>query len=160
MLLKRPLGKLVQGGPESTRPEVEKIVRSKEGKLVAVGDAVTRELLAMGVVPDVCIVDGKIERKPVEHIVVKGAKELKCENRPGTISGEAYRAVVMSLGLEGPVVLRVEGEEDLLGLIVMAEAALGTLMLYGQPGEGVVVVNVDEKARGFARRLIEAAAQL
>lgn len=158
-VLKRPLGRLIRGSPESTREEVRNVINSRQGKLVAVGDAVTRELLAMGVRPDVCIVDGRIERKPVEHVEVEGAVQLYCRNMPGTISGEAYRAVTESLNMSEPVILRVDGEEDLLGLAVMVEAPLGTLMLYGQPREGVVVVQIDEEARKRGKNLIEASSR-
>jgi len=158
-LLKKPLGLLIPGPPGATRSEVEKIVGRRTGKLVAVGDAVAKELLAIGARPDVCIVDGRIERRPVERIEVQGAKELVCRNRPGTISAEAYRAVRDSLSMNCPVVLRVEGEEDLLGLVVMVEAPTGTLMLYGQPRAGVVVVQIDEEAKMRGRSLIEASSQ-
>ncbi len=157
--LKRPLGSLVRGCPENTSEVVRSVVSDRVGRLVAVGDAVTKTLLSMGLRPDVCIVDGKIERRPVEKVVIEGAVELSCENRPGTISGQAYRTVVEALGMDGPVIVRVDGEEDLLGLVVMAEAPLGTLMLYGQPREGVVIVHVDGEVRKLARGLIEASSQ-
>ncbi|MEM0482279.1 MAG: DUF359 domain-containing protein [Nitrososphaerota archaeon] len=153
--LKRPLGQLVRGSPENTSEVVRIVASERVGRLVAVGDAVSKTLLAMGLRPDVCIVDGKIERRPVDHVVIKGAVELNCENRPGTISSQAYKTVVEALGMDGPVIVRVDGEEDLLGLVVMAEAPLDTLMLYGQPREGVVIVHIDEKVRNLARVLIE-----
>ncbi|GBC72125.1 hypothetical protein HRbin02_01920 [Candidatus Calditenuaceae archaeon HR02] len=153
--LKRPLGLLVRGCPENTSEVVRSVVRKSAGMIVAVGDAVTKTLLSIGLKPDVCIVDGKIERRPVEPVVIDGAMELSCENRPGTISGQAYKTVVEALGMCGPVIVRVDGEEDLLGLVVMAEAPLNTLMLYGQPREGVVIVHIDEEVRKFARGLIE-----
>ncbi len=157
--LKKPLGRLVRGFPENTSEIVRSVIRERTGRLVAVGDAVTKTLLSMGLRPDVCIVDGKIERKPVEHVVIEGAVELNCENRPGTISGQAYKTVVEALEMEGPVIVRVEGEEDLLGLVVMAEAPPGTLMLYGQPREGVVIVHINEEVRKLAQGLIEASSQ-
>jgi len=159
--LRRPLGALIRGSIEETGADLLKIVRGGAWwRVVAVGDAVTRTLLSMGFTPDVSIVDGKIERRPVGHIEIDGAVELRCKNRPGTISDEAYDAVVLSLGMKGPIIIRVDGEEDLLGLVVMAEAPAGTLMLYGQPSEGVVVVTINEDSRGFARKLIEESSTL
>lgn len=157
--LKKPLGMLVRGRPESTSEVVRSIVGKRAGRVVAVGDAVTKTLLTIGLKPDISIVDGKIERRPVEQVVIEGAAELTCANRPGTISGQAYKTVVKALGMDGPVIVRVEGEEDLLGLVVMAEAPLDTLMLYGQPGEGVVIVHIDDGVRKLARGLIEASSR-
>lgn len=157
--LKRPLGKLIPGEPVDTRPVLKSLLQERRGKLVAVGDAVTRELLAIGVKPDLSIVDGKIERRPVERVDIAGALELSCENRAGTISAGAYCTVAEALKHEGPVIVRVNGEEDLLGLVVISEAPLGTLMLYGQPREGVVIVDITEDVRRLGRRLIEASSQ-
>ncbi|HMK82220.1 MAG TPA: DUF359 domain-containing protein, partial [Candidatus Bathyarchaeia archaeon] len=36
----------------------------------------------------------------------------------------------------------VDGEEDLLVLVVIAVAPVGSLVVYGQPNEGIVLVNV------------------
>jgi len=158
-LLKKPLGQLIRGEPENTAETVKKIVSGWRGKLVAVGDAVSKALLSMGIRPDVCIVDGRIERRPVEQITIQGAVELACENRAGTISSGAYEVVMKALRANGPIIIRVNGEEDLLGLVVMAEAPTETLMLYGQPREGVVIVKISNEVREFARKLIEASSQ-
>ncbi len=158
--VKRPLGELLRGTPSETRPALLKLVSQRSWvKVVAVGDGVTSELLAMGLRPDVAIVDGNIERRPVDMVVIQGAEELHCRNRPGTISREAYETVSRSLSMSAPVVVKVDGEEDLLGLVVMAEAPLGSLMLYGQPGEGVVAVHIDAESRTLGRRLIEASSR-
>jgi len=54
----------------------------------------------------------------------------------------------------------VEGEEDLLTLVVMVTAPLGSLVVYGQPNEGLVLVEVNgearEKACLFLENMIEA----
>jgi uncharacterized protein (UPF0218 family) len=158
--VRRPLGRLIKGSPAETRQPLASLV-SQGGwtKVISVGDGVTRELIALGITPDVAIVDGNIERKPIERIVLQGARELVCPNRPGTINRAAYKTVERALKMRGPVIVRVEGEEDLLGLVVMAEAPLGSLMLYGQPGEGVVAVLIDEKANKLGRSLIAASSQ-
>jgi uncharacterized protein (UPF0218 family) len=49
----------------------------------------------------------------------------------------------------------VEGEEDLLTLVAMAVAPLGSFVIYGQPGEGLVVVEVDDAAKNRAWCFLE-----
>ena len=51
--------------------------------------------------------------------------------------------------------LVVDGEEDLLVLVAVAFAPLGGLVVYGQPGEGLVVVRVTAEKRGEAWELLK-----
>ncbi len=48
----------------------------------------------------------------------------------------------------------MEGEEDLLVLPLLAEMPLGSVIAYGQPHEGLVVVTVSEERRDWARRFL------
>lgn len=50
----------------------------------------------------------------------------------------------------------VDGEEDLLTLVAMAVAPLGSFVIYGQPREGVVLVEVDCQANKKAIAFLEA----
>jgi uncharacterized protein (UPF0218 family) len=52
-----------------------------------------------------------------------------------------------ALAAKKPARILVDGEEDLLGLAVLAFAPDGSVMFYGQPGEGMVAVRIDEQAR-------------
>ncbi|MBI3954917.1 GTP-dependent dephospho-CoA kinase family protein, partial [Candidatus Gottesmanbacteria bacterium] len=44
-------------------------------------------------------------------------------------------------------IIKVEGEEDLAGVPAILLSPLGSLILYGQPGEGIVVVEVTEEKK-------------
>jgi len=155
--VRKPLGRLIQGAPSETSRILIDELRRVSGKIIAVGDRVSRELSALGVRVDVYIVDDKIERQSVEPFTMRGAVELCCENEPGTISEDAYAAVRDAVSMNGPVVVRVRGEEDLLALVAIIEAPLRSLVIYGQPRMGVVLVDVDEKSKQNVLSILGAA---
>ncbi len=155
--VRKPLGRLIPGTPRETSSVLPDELRRVSGKVIAVGDRVSRELSALGCKVDVYIVDDRIERQSVEPFAKWGAVELFCENEPGTISEEAYTAVRDAVNMDGPVVVRVKGEEDLLALVAIIEAPLGSLVVYGQPQVGVVLVDVDEDAKQNAVSILRAA---
>ncbi len=52
------------------------------------------------------------------------------------------------------MILKIEGEEDLLALPFFLLAELSSVVVYGQPFEGMVVVRVTKAIRTKAKRLI------
>ncbi|MFB6107273.1 MAG: GTP-dependent dephospho-CoA kinase family protein [Haloplanus sp.] len=124
--------------------------------LVAVGDVVTYHLREAGHAPDVALVDGRTERHPVEDAVRRGlpAADVTVENPPGTLSRALLAALVDALAGEAPVVVGVDGEEDLATLPAIVAAPDGASVVYGQPGEGMVLVAVTESSRATARDLL------
>lgn len=124
-----------------------------EAKVVCVGDVSLDELLEAGVVPDVAIVDGKVMRKFRGVRRLEGFEVVKVHNDPGTISGEAWEALEKALEKE-KVQIIVEGEEDLLALPAIYLAPLGSVVVYGQPKEGMVVVFVDNSKKEVAKNLL------
>jgi len=50
--------------------------------------------------------------------------------------------------------VEVEGEEDLAPMFVLATAPLGTIIVYGQPRQGVVMRILDLQAKQRARNLL------
>ena len=139
--LKEPMGYV--------SPEVEE--DRLTGRVVAVGDMVTYHLLGAGRTPDVAVVDGRTKREDVDDEIVERWKEMRgaarVENEPGTVSDalvDALRDAYREGGL-----IEVEGEEDLAVLPAVALASDGDTVVYGQPGEGMVYVDVDEESRGY-----------
>ena len=51
-------------------------------------------------------------------------------------------------------IIVVDGEEDLLALPAIALAPLTSVILYGQPDEGLVIVKVDEGIRSIATKML------
>jgi uncharacterized protein (UPF0218 family) len=157
-LLKKPLGILIPGGVDETVHELVKIIKSKgKVKLIAVGDVVSKTITAIGLKADLYITDSRSLRAPVEEPKLANITEAvyRVRNPPGHISSEAEEAVKIALSSGCTSWIKVEGEEDLLTLIAIAEAPLNSIVLYGQPNEGVVVVQVDEKVKQWIRSIID-----
>jgi len=126
----------------------------KSDLIISVGDATTDRLLSLGIIPSIQIVDGKEQRAKRNLPDKKYAKEIRCENPAGGISNNAINAVKQALTSEKPVRITVDGEEDLIGAVFLAFAPDNSVMLYGQPLEGVVVVRINEESRSKFREVI------
>ncbi len=128
--------------------------------LISVGDAVTKNLLENDLTPDISIVDFKIRRKVVhKNIAEFGFRDIKvfesARNKPGTLSYGAYTKLLGLIKEEArPAVLRINGEEDLMTLLAIFLAPLNSLIVYGQPDEGIVVVEVTEEKKEKARQFL------
>jgi uncharacterized protein (UPF0218 family) len=125
--------------------------------LVAVGDVVTYHLIRVGRRPDVAVIDGRTERERVDEAVAAGLPDpgVEVTNPPGTLSRDLLDALAAALDSEGPTVVGVDGEEDLATLPAVVATPLGGSVVYGQPGEGMVLVPVTEATRATARDLLD-----
>jgi GTP-dependent dephospho-CoA kinase len=157
--LKTPFGKLYRGkGEECLRGIVESL--GKPPKVISIGDVTTFYLLKAGVVPDICIVDNLTMRLPVDHEVRKGTahasfEDVRVENPPGVVTQELIDAIRNSMSSKKPVRIYVEGEEDLAVIPACEYAPVGSVVLYGQPNEGVVAVTVTEEKKRETLSLME-----
>lgn len=129
--------------------------------LVAVGDVVSHHLLTSGRQPDVMVIDGKTERAAVDETVAETLAEAEAssstrlvENPPAELSEALLVALCEALNATEPVVIRVDGEEDLATLPALVAAPLGASVIYGQPGEGMVHVAVTDDQTAAARSLL------
>lgn len=128
--------------------------------LVTVGDVVTDHVLAAGRTPAVAVVDGRTERTAVDdgrtERIESAAFEhrLAAENPPGTLTAGLLRAVREALDSEGATLISVDGEEDLATLLAVLCAPPGASVVYGQPGEGMVLLAVTEDTRTRIRDLL------
>jgi len=153
--LKKPLGKLLQGsGPEIYDQLAATISIEKPPRVIFVGDSVSRKAHSKGIRSDVFIIDCKEKRVRTERFDVAKTRTFRVRNDPGTIGSEAWAAVGEAIQ-SGDAVMIVDGEEDLLTLVAMAVAPLRSFVVYGQPNEGLVLVEVDDTARKTAWCLIQ-----
>ncbi len=137
--LKKPFGHLIS--------DVNKLEINSE-TIICIGDKTSEEILKKGIKPKICVYDGKIKRKRIQipDIIKKfDAKKIEIKNPPGSLTEEAFDAINFALKGESSFKIWVDGEEDLITLAAIALAPLDSLVLYGQPSEGVVVVRVDNK---------------
>jgi len=126
-----------------------------EGRAVyAVGDVVTHNLVDSGLVPDIAIIDGYTMRSPCTRSPLLQARRLTAKNPPGTITDELTEAID-DLLRNPPGVIFVDGEEDLAVIPLVLAAPNGAAILYGQPGEGVVLRIVDDAAKREAASMLD-----
>jgi uncharacterized protein (UPF0218 family) len=124
------------------------------GKVVyTVGDVVTCHLIQKGMVPAIAIIDGHTMRSPCNRSPAVYRKRLIAKNPPGTITNELRKILDAAVADPGMLIL-VEGEEDLAVIPLIISAPEGAMVLYGQPGEGVVVCEVNGAAKEKATTLL------
>ena len=157
---KKPIGTLFPSISDA-KSSIEEI--GDKSLLISIGDVTTRRMLDEGIVPDVGIVDNLIEREPSDYEICYDNVTLKTKNPPGTITDQMWKTIKEGFRLVEKagynVLIVVEGEEDLSAIPCMVMAPAGSLIFYGQPGEGVVLCEVDkikEKAEDLIKKLEEA----
>jgi uncharacterized protein (UPF0218 family) len=149
--LKKPLGELFKGEPEKTIKKLRKLLCHQKPIIFAcVGDFVTINILNAGLNPNIAIIDNRIMRQEVEPLEFK-RETVYVKNSPGTISIESQRVLKDAVMLNKKLGVVVEGEEDLLVLPLMAMMPTGSVIVYGQPREGMVVVTLTEERRRWAK---------
>nr|WP_283102280.1 GTP-dependent dephospho-CoA kinase family protein [Haloplanus sp. XH21] len=123
--------------------------------LVAVGDVVTAHLIRAGRPPDVAVIDGRTERERVDAAIERDLPggDISVTNPPATLSRDLLQALVAALDAAEPTVIRVDGEEDLAALPAILATPRGGCVVYGQPGEGMVLVPVTDETQAHARTL-------
>lgn len=152
-LLKRPFGTLV-AEKDITRRKISSMLKGIKD-VIAVGDATTERLISFGITPHIAVIDGIERRSKRDNWIHYYAKEMSCANPAGTISMEAVDVLQKALETPPPVRVKVHGEEDLLALPLFSMAPQGSVVLYGQPLEGLVIVNITEEKQKQARDLMD-----
>ena len=125
--------------------------------LISVGDQTTKNLVDIDLIPDLGIIDNRIQRKDHNYDIIRTENILNADNPAGTITENLWETIeeAISLTLEdsGNRIIVVKGEEDLAVLPCLLIAPEDAVILYGQPNEGLVFVNVFE-AKGKAEKLM------
>lgn len=146
--LKRPLGHLFRGQPAETVLKLKEFLKKRETPLFAVvGDFTAKNILAASLEPDIVVVDHRIMRITVDPLDHGTRRIINTENAQGTIDAEAWNALEEAVTLKSEASVIVEGEEDLLVLPLISLMPLGSVIVYGQPREGLVVVEVTEEMK-------------
>ncbi|MDK2974998.1 MAG: GTP-dependent dephospho-CoA kinase [Methanofollis sp.] len=135
-------------------PELEEALPFLEGKtLYAVGDVVTHNLFAAGRPPDIAVIDGFTMRAPCTRTPLILYRRIKVKNPAGTLTDEIVAALGDAVE-NAPALIAVDGEEDLAVIPLALAAPVGAVILYGQPGEGVVVCTVTPALKTAAEELL------
>lgn len=150
--LKKPLGQLYPNFEDA----IDVIKSSKF--LISVGDETFTNLIKHELYPNLAIIDNLIQRKNYNHDVIHTENILKTNNPAGTITDDLWETIGKALELcdNGECyVIDVAGEEDLAVLPCILMAGGDTTILYGQPNEGLVVLNVSD-TKEMAQKIIDA----
>lgn len=156
--LSRPLGRLLRGRVDEIYASLKALVEElKPPRLVAVGDVVVEDSLKHGLNLDLAVRDLKTKRSPRDPSISWGFREVvRVKNPAGLITAEACRRIAQCLERGGGVLVEVEGEEDLLAIPCVLHAPVGSIVIYGQPSEGVVAMVVSEGLKAFFRSMLNA----
>ncbi|MDL2261432.1 DUF359 domain-containing protein [Methanimicrococcus sp. OttesenSCG-928-J09] len=146
--LKKPYGKLYPGDNPDVIHQIKDTL--DESLVIAVGDVTTYNLFKAGVRPRLCFIDQYTKRSAVSKAISAVTTRtdyvnVYVKNPAGMISSEMVLAIKEALSSsEKHICICVDGEEDLATLPVIALSDVGSLVLYGQPDEGLVCVKVTE----------------
>ncbi|HET7643531.1 MAG TPA: GTP-dependent dephospho-CoA kinase family protein [Nitrososphaeraceae archaeon] len=163
-ILKKPFGSLINQKNISK----EKIVNliKETNIIITVGDATTEKIISYGIMPNLGIIDGierriKRSERDTNNLMNTFLKknhsynQYRCKNSKGTISREAYLTIRKILLQGQKAIIFIDGEEDLLALPVFALSPVGSLVLYGQPLEGIVIVKINDEIKLKSTNLIK-----
>jgi len=151
-LLHKPFGKIMRA------QDIAHLLMKTRKKVVSVGDICSFGLIGEGVVPHISICDGKSLRRKVRAGITSKirehyAKRYHIKNPRGTINEDALLIIGLALRDKQGSYIYVDGEEDLLALAAMMKCRKGNAVVYGQPGQGIVYVDINQKIKEKARRI-------
>lgn len=115
-----------------------------------VGDFTSSNILEADLDPDIIVIDYRVMRLDVDPLNHGERQILRARNPRGTVDSEAWTALEEAATLKSRTAVIVEGEEDLLVLPLISLMPIGSVIVYGQPREGMVVVEVSEERKGWA----------
>ena len=150
---KTPLGVLLPIG-EDNKENIQKHL-SKNSYVITVGDQTTEKMINFGLIPSLQIIDGFEKRQKRDLPKLGNATELKIDNPATEITVESVEMIKKAFFMNSPVRITVFGEEDLLVLPVCIHAPDNSIVLYGQPNEGLVLVKITTEIRNKAQTLLD-----
>jgi len=149
--LKKPYGKLYPGNHPSVIDQIKD--QLDESFVIAVGDVTTYNFFKAGVRPRLCFIDQNTKRTAVSKSIAAVTSRtdyvnINVKNPAGMISSEMVLAIKDALqSSEKHICICVDGEEDLATIPVIAFCDIGSYVLYGQPDEGLVCVEVTKEKK-------------
>ncbi len=153
--LKTPKGDVfdVKDGPPEKRV-VKRIREESPEMVIAVGDVTAATIYDEGYEPHVTIIDG-ITKRGIYDRQFSSECEYLIYNPAAVIYPEAWSTIDTAIHSDKPALVKVDGEEDLLGFPAVLLAPDNAILLYGQPDVGIVWVPVTEENKLIARTLLE-----
>lgn len=151
---KAPLGILLLE-KDATKQNIIKHI-PENSFMITVGDRTTEKMIEFGLTPSLQIIDNqekRVKREPPKSSDIQ--TDLMCDNPPAEITLESIETIKKAFSLKPPVRLTINGEEDLLVLPVCVYAPDNSVVMYGQPNEGLVIVRITPEIRNKTQSLLE-----
>jgi len=153
--LKNPLGNLISDNDPNKENIIKKIFA--ESVIITVGDRTTENILQLGLKPQIQIIDGLEKRSecavPADDTI---NTKLTCKTPPGEITEESIQVIQKAFSSEPAVRITVDGEEDLLVIPVCIHAPENSVVMYGQPNEGLVIVHITPEIQAKVQKILDA----
>jgi uncharacterized protein (UPF0218 family) len=128
---------------------------SDNSYIITVGDRTTEKMIDFDLIPSLQIIDGLEKRIKRDILKLGSAFELKIDNPAAEITLESIEIIKKAFTMNSPIRLTVNGEEDLLVLPVCIHAPENSVILYGQPNKGLVLVQITTEIRNKAQALLD-----
>ena len=151
--LKIPLGLLLAEN-ETDKTNIQKHL-SENSYIITVGDRTTEKMIDFGLIPSLQIIDGQEKRK--KRNIPKNfgvSTTLTCDNPAAEITTQSIETIKKAFTSQTPVRITVNGEEDLLVIPVCIFAPDNSVVMYGQPNEGLVIVKLTPEIRNKTQTLL------
>jgi len=139
------IGLLITGEIPVPYHILKKMIKGE--KVIAIGDVVVENLLKVGIEPAMLIIDGKSRREDLETTI---QCDITVKNPQSEITDELIDAIK-----KGYKRILVEGEEDLAALPAILYADENSVIVYGQPLEGIMVIRPTEENKKKVRETLE-----
>ena len=151
--MKIPLGVLIPEN-QTQKNEIQKYL-PENSYLITVGDRTSEKMIEYGFIPSLQIVDGQEKREKRIAPKLENATELTVDNPAAEITPESISMIKKAMSMNSPVRIFVNGEEDLLVLPVCIHAPDNSVIMYGQPNEGLVIVTISPEIRNKVQTLLD-----
>jgi len=151
--MKIPLGILLPEN-QTQKSEIQKYL-SENSYLITVGDRTTEKMINFDLVPSLQIIDGQEKREKREPPKSQFTTELTVDNPAAEITTHSIDVIKKAFTMKSPVRIFVNGEEDLLVLPVCIHAPDNAVVMYGQPHEGLVIVEITVEIRNKVQTLLD-----
>ncbi|MEM4270627.1 MAG: pantetheine-phosphate adenylyltransferase [Candidatus Pacearchaeota archaeon] len=152
--LKRPFGKLIS--------KFNKDSLHKDRLIFTVGDETTKIFNKLGLKPFISIIDFKVARKRkffhVSELGFSGEEKIiEIKNPAGAVTPNLFLVltkILQKVNKNVNFIIQIDGEDDLSVLPLILVAPLYSCIFYGQPYEGIVHIDVNEKIKNKARSIM------
>lgn len=155
--LKKPYGKLFKNLREIEKEKLKNFI-------ISVGDITTKNLLKEKINVNVAIYDNKTLRNFIDEKIPNfpNYKIFEVINPAGMLTEEAFITVKNAINEKFSQIL-VNGEEDLFVIPAIKFSDENSIIFYGQPGEGIVMIEnnkilkekIDELLKKFKLGIME-----